>query len=38
MPPTAIADRVGWKGTITWLRNNVRLLRLDTVRSIQAIG
>ena len=27
MPATVIAERVGWTGSITWFRDNVRLLR-----------
>lgn len=27
MPATVIAERVGWAGSITWFRDNVRLLR-----------
>jgi len=27
MPATVIAERVGWSGSITWLRENVKLLR-----------
>ena len=27
MPATVIAERVGWEGSITWFRDNVRLLR-----------
>jgi hypothetical protein len=29
MPATVIAERVGWTGSITWFRDNVRLLRPD---------
>jgi len=29
MPATVIAERVGWTGSITWLRDNVRRLRPD---------
>ena len=29
MPATVIAERVGWGGSITWFRDNVRLLRPD---------
>lgn len=29
MPPTVIAERVGWTGSITWFRDNVRRLRPD---------
>lgn len=29
MPATVIAERVGWIGSITWFRDNVRLLRPD---------
>ena len=29
MPATVIAERVGWPGSITWLRDNVRALRPD---------
>ena len=29
MPATVIAERVGWPGSITWLRDNVRALRSD---------
>ncbi|WP_194291416.1 hypothetical protein [Cumulibacter manganitolerans] len=27
MPATVIAERAGWTGSITWCRDNVRLLR-----------
>ena len=27
MPATVIAERVGWTGSITWFRDNVRRLR-----------
>ena len=27
MPATVIAERVGWEGSITWFRDNVRRLR-----------
>ena len=27
MPATVIAERVGWQGSITWFRDNVRRLR-----------
>lgn len=27
MPATAIAERIGWDGSITWFRENVRKLR-----------
>lgn len=29
MPATVIAERVGWAGSITWFRDNVRALRPD---------
>ncbi|HEY4571227.1 MAG TPA: helix-turn-helix domain-containing protein, partial [Kribbella sp.] len=29
MPATVIAERVDWPGSITWFRDNVRLLRPD---------
>ena len=29
MPATVIAERVGWSGSITWFRDNVRRLRPD---------
>ncbi|GAB3869259.1 hypothetical protein GCM10028801_46090 [Nocardioides maradonensis] len=29
MPATVIAERVGWTGSITWFRDNVRRLRPD---------
>ena len=29
MPATVIAERVGWSGSITWFRANVKLLRPD---------
>jgi len=29
MPATVIAERVGWTGSITWFRDNVRRLRLE---------
>jgi hypothetical protein len=29
MPATVIAERVGWSGSITWFRQNVKLLRPD---------
>jgi hypothetical protein len=29
MPATVIAERVGWCGSITWFRDNVRPLRVD---------
>jgi len=29
MPATVIAERVGWTGSITWFRENVKLLRPD---------
>jgi hypothetical protein len=29
MPATVIAERVGWAGSITWFRDNVRRLRPD---------
>ena len=29
MPATVIAERVGWAGSITWFRDNVRRLRLE---------
>jgi len=29
MPATVIAERVGWTGSITWLRDNVRGLRVE---------
>ena len=29
MPATVIAERVDWTGSITWFRDNVRLLRPD---------
>jgi hypothetical protein len=32
MPATVIAERVGWTGSITWFRDNVRRLRPDHVR------
>jgi hypothetical protein len=32
MPATVIAERVGWPGSITWFRNNVRRLRPDCRR------
>ncbi len=31
MPATVIAERVGWTGSITWFRDNVRRLRPDHV-------
>ena len=36
MPATVIAERVGWTGSITWFRDNVRRLRRSTGRSIRA--
>jgi transposase len=27
MPATVIAERVGWTGSVTWFRDNVRLIR-----------
>ena len=27
MPATVLAERVGWTGSITWFRDNVRRLR-----------
>lgn len=27
MPATVIAERIGWSGSITWLRERIRLLR-----------
>ena len=32
MPATVIAERVGWTGSITWFRDNVRQLRPDHCR------
>ncbi len=32
MPATVIAERVGWAGSITWFRDNVRALRPDYCR------
>jgi hypothetical protein len=29
IPATVIAERVGWTGSITWFRDNVRRLRLE---------
>jgi transposase len=29
MPATVLAERVGWTGSITWFRDNVRRLRLE---------
>ena len=29
MPATVIAERVGWTGSITWFRDNVRRLRRE---------
>ena len=29
MPATVLAERVGWTGSITWFRDNVRRLRPD---------
>ena len=29
MPATVLAERVGWKGSITWFRDNVRAIRPD---------
>lgn len=29
MPATVLAERVGWAGSITWFRENVKRLRLD---------
>ena len=32
MPATVLAERVGWEGSITWFRENVRRLRPEVVR------
>ncbi|MEZ7757296.1 IS21 family transposase [Microbacterium paraoxydans] len=32
MPATVLAERVGWEGSITWFRENVRRLRRDVTR------
>jgi hypothetical protein len=32
MPATVIAERVGWSGSITWFRDNVRRLRPEQAR------
>lgn len=32
MPATVLAERVGWTGSITWFRDNVRRLRPEHVR------
>ena len=32
MPATVLAERVGWEGSITWFRENVRRVRRDVAR------
>ena len=38
MPATVIAERVGWTGSITWFRDNVRRLRPEHRPSTPRIG
>ena len=38
MPATVIAERVGWSGSITWFRDNVRRLRPEHRRPIRRTG
>jgi transposase len=38
MPATVIAERVGWTGSITWFRDNVRRLRPEHRPSTRRIG
>ena len=34
MPATVIAERVGWSGSITWFRDNVRVRRALSNRPV----
>ena len=38
MPATVLAERVGWTGSITWFRENVKRLRRRFTGSILRIG
>lgn len=38
MPATVVAERVGWTGSITWFRENVRRLRPEHRPSIRPTG
>lgn len=38
LPATVIAERVGWAGSITWFRDNVRRLRVDYLPGIRLTG
>ena len=37
MPATVLAERVGWTGSITWFRENVKRIRVDYLRVDPAV-